>query len=300
MFPLLSGARVFVSRVALRHARLLTTSRLVHRLHNLLRKYTKSQEEKPLGIAVFGSPGAGKNYGITQLAESIFKETRKSLQKVECNLAQFGKPEELYQKLLEARSIAQGGNIPMVVLDEFDVKIEQEEFGWCKYLLSVLQDGKFQVNNIVYDIGKAFIVCAGGLNESFKEFELKSQHNEAVKAKIPDFIGRLRGHVNIKGPNPYFPHPSDDPKTQTMIEGLNKAIGGITLSDIEITTKTEKTTRTEKKLSHSDRKRLDPLYKVRRAVLLRDIIRQRMPSIYHEKETCNCPSFSCMEISGRA
>ena len=266
---------------------------MYRRLHNLLRKYNEDPNEKtPLGIAVFGSPGSGKSYGIKQVASSIFEDAKEGVLKlVECNLAQFQEPNELYEKLLEARNVSRSGGCTMILLDEFDVGFEDQDFGWCKYLLSVLQDGTFRVSNIVYDIGKAFIVCAGGLNESFSAFELKSKTDKSIKVKLPDFIGRLRGHVNIKGPNPYFPYPWDE-TTKDKLRELNKKLPNDNKLSIFDGTRNEhfwdeetlyKLAREGQKIfDEEDIPQLDPLYKIRRAVLLRNILKRKMPFVYHE------------------
>ena len=57
-------------------------------------------------------------------------------------------------------------------------------------------------------IGKSIFVFAGGINSTFKDFskeDFQDDNNIMQKfkeAKGPDFISRLRGYVNILGPNP--------------------------------------------------------------------------------------------------
>jgi hypothetical protein len=66
----------------------------------------------------------------------------------------------------------------------------------------------FREREIVHPIGKSIFVFAGGIYNSFAAFscdKLKGQEKELEdfkNAKGPDFVSRLRGYVNILGPNP--------------------------------------------------------------------------------------------------
>jgi hypothetical protein len=63
-----------------------------------------------------------------------------------------------------------------------------------------MQDAKFQAGSLIHAFGKAIFVFAGGTRYDFQSFE--QAHIDNRGAKAPDFISRLRGYVNIKGPNP--------------------------------------------------------------------------------------------------
>jgi len=181
-------------------------------IQNLMRKYYLDSDMKtPLGLAVFGSPGTGKSFGITELAKTVFDMAAGgNLRHFECNLSQFKHPEELSRELLDVLDVSRTpGHFPVIFLDEFDSSLNKEPFGWIKYLLALLQDGAFRYDGTLYHLGKAFIICAGGLNRSFQEFAWKSRDPQFRHTKIPDLVSRLRGHINIKGPNPYFPFPSE-------------------------------------------------------------------------------------------
>ncbi|MGA2436878.1 MAG: Ryanodine receptor Ryr, partial [Bryobacteraceae bacterium] len=63
----------------------------------------------------------------------------------------------------------------------------------------------FQSGGIQHSFGKAIFVFAGGTAASLAEFNVKKDDKHYGKfkdAKGPDFISRLRGHIDVKGPNP--------------------------------------------------------------------------------------------------
>jgi hypothetical protein len=69
-----------------------------------------------------------------------------------------------------------------------------------------MQDGAFREGDVVHPIGKAIFVFAGGTSFTFAKFSreksgMKSKQ-EFKEAKGPDFVSRLRGYVNILGPDP--------------------------------------------------------------------------------------------------
>ncbi len=163
----------------------------------LINEYCKQPSQKrPLNIAVFGTPGSGKSFGITEISKSLFPEL---IEVLEFNLSQYEKVEEMYSALHQVRDSCLHGKIPIVFWDEFDTSKGGYEFGWLRYFLMPMQDGKFQVGEISHPIGKAIFVFAGGTSINSKEFEDKKV--KYPMAKIPDFISRLKGTLNILGPN---------------------------------------------------------------------------------------------------
>src|SRR5262249_50666012 len=96
----------------------------------------------------------------------------------------------------------------LAFFDEFDVSFEQP-LGWLRFLLSPMQDGEFTESGATHPIGRAIFVFAGGTRPNFAAFtqpltlpENYPQRVEFAAAKGPDFVSRLRGHVDIMGPNP--------------------------------------------------------------------------------------------------
>ena len=67
-----------------------------------------------------------------------------------------------------------------------------------------MQDGEYTLNGRSYQIKGAVFVFAGGTASTFNEFLPAAPEEEEVfrKVKGPDFVSRLEGILNIKGPNP--------------------------------------------------------------------------------------------------
>jgi hypothetical protein len=175
-------------------------------ISNLLRQYVNDRQQvKPISIAVFGPPGAGKSFGVEEVATSIAGEQLKILK---FNLSQFTRPEELISAFHLVRDQGLNGKLPLAFFDEFDVTFEQP-LGWLRFLLSPMQDGEFTESGATHPIGRAIFVFAGGTRPNFAEFThpltLTEDDPERIAfaaAKGPDFVSRLRGHVDIMGPNP--------------------------------------------------------------------------------------------------
>jgi hypothetical protein len=168
-------------------------------IKNLICEYIASPAvSRPLSIAVFGAPGSGKSFGVNEVAESVAPGR---LQKIEFNMSQLGSVEELVAAFHKVRDVALGGKMPIVFFDEFDSGFNGR-LGWLKSFLAPMQDGAFSDGRDVHPIGRAIFVFAGGTASSYAAF-CGGEDPAAFKAvKGPDFVSRLRGFVNIKGPNP--------------------------------------------------------------------------------------------------
>ena len=178
-------------------------------ISNLIREYLHTGTPKrPLSLAIFGPPGSGKSFGVKEVAESI-AEGEFKLEKIVLNLAQLTSPDELAVQLHLVRDAVLRGKVPLVFFDEFDASVGGTPLYWLKFLLAPMQDGEFLEHGSNHPIGKSIFVFAGGTCDSFEVFTRepneKDEKSQAAKveerkrAKLNDFISRLRGYLNIRG-----------------------------------------------------------------------------------------------------
>jgi RyR domain len=168
-------------------------------IRNLVAEYAKQKKvSRPLSIAVFGTPGSGKSFGVTEMAKSLLPD---QIVTITFNLSQFDTPDELLSALHQVRDIGLSGKLPLVFWDEFDTSLGEMLLGWLRYFLAPMQDGKFQEGQISHPIGRAIFVFAGGTSSSMAEFN-KGTEEYFKSAKGPDFVSRLKGFINVMGPNP--------------------------------------------------------------------------------------------------
>lgn len=168
-------------------------------IRSLIGEYCRQgQQKKPLSIAVFGSPGSGKSFGIIQVASSLLPG---QIQVLEFNLSQFNQVKDLLDALHQVRDVGLSGKIPLVFWDEFDTPLDGKRLGWLRYFLAPMQDGRFQEGQLSHPIGRCIFVFAGGTSYSIDHFNQALPEEEFRAAKGPDFVSRLKGFVNILGPN---------------------------------------------------------------------------------------------------
>lgn len=200
----LKGATRTLGGVPLGHfGKLLTLDRQeiegFRSIQTVIDEYDRGAERRPLSIAVFGPPGSGKSFGITQIARQQFAER---VETYTFNLSQFGSHQDLLDALMRVGTANLDGKLPLVFWDEFDSAVSNEQFGWVRHFLVPMQDGAFQVRGIRHPIGRAIFVFAGGIFHRIEEFLQKARQQEGINAKLPDFESRLRGYLNVRGLNP--------------------------------------------------------------------------------------------------
>ena len=199
-----------------RFGRLVTADRdeieALRNLKRLMDAYADSRTEtRPLSLAVFGPPGAGKSFGIKQIAEAVIEDRRRAF--LEFNLSQFDDPGDLTGALHQVRDKVLEGRLPVVFWDEFD----SQDYRWLQFLLAPMQDGKFQEGQLTHPIGQCVFVFAGATSNTCEDFGPPARpssaraadrdaHRAAAAAfrlkKGPDFKSRLHGSLNVVGPNP--------------------------------------------------------------------------------------------------
>jgi len=240
----IEGAEIALQGVPLgRFGALLTVDRReiesFRSVRTLMAEYcAQEQAKRPLSIAVFGAPGSGKSFGITQVAGSLLSD---QVKKLEFNLSQLGSADELLAALHQVRDAGLAGKIPLVFWDEFDTALDGRPLGWLRYFLAPMQDGAFQEGQILHPIGRAIFVFAGGTSQRMAGFGGALSSEDFCAAKGPDFVSRLKGYVDVLGPNP---RPST--------AGVAPAA--------------------------------DPYYVVRRAILLRAILKGSAPRLFEKKD----------------
>lgn len=176
----------------------------INAIRNLIVTYLDNpKDRRPLSFAVFGPPGSGKSFAVKELAEAVAKDRAESL---EFNLSQFGPVDDLHRAFQTVRNGAAQEKIPFVFWDEFDA----EKLRWLKEFLAPMQDAVFFSGGANFSFGKAVFVFAGGTSASFEEFNRTGRYDvNFEKMKGPDFVSRLRGFIDIKGPNQAIAPPRD-------------------------------------------------------------------------------------------
>ena len=181
-------------------------------ISGLIGEYCQRPSKRPLSIAVFGPPGSGKSFAIKQIANSVLPGEIKDLT---FNLSQFGGPADLLDAFHQVRDKALTGKLPLIFWDEFDTSLQDQPLGWLRYFLAPMQDGEFQEGQLVHPIGKSIFVFAGGTSNSIEAFGVNLDEEKRRAVKLPDFISRIKGFLNVLGPNPQISGKSldsmDDP-----------------------------------------------------------------------------------------
>jgi hypothetical protein len=177
----------------------------VRSVRGIVREYVEKYRagariERPLSIGVFGPPGAGKSFAVGEIAKTLLGG---ELTKLTFNLSQFQTPSELPAAFHRVRDLVVQQRLPFVFWDEFDAPLGSNRLGWLSSFLEPMQDGVFREAGDTHPIGPAVFVFAGGTCATLAEFQTSVDPAADRAAKKLDFVSRLRGYLNILGPNPF-------------------------------------------------------------------------------------------------
>src|SRR4029077_18447383 len=170
-------------------------------IKSILNEYViRAKVSSPLSIAVFGPPGSGKSFYVTEIISSLKGNVAEP---VLVNLSQLSSPKDLAGAFKKAGEDKAEKTTKVFFFDEFDASLNESPLGWLRWFLAPMQDGKFFFEGQSISISKAIFIFAGGTAASFEEFQQKAQIDPADyrNKKVPDFISRLRGFIDIQGIN---------------------------------------------------------------------------------------------------
>lgn len=163
--------------------------------------------KRPMSIAVFGPPGSGKSTCVASLLESVNPTfTREYVGDRTINLSQVTSPSALAKHIdqkLKQGDTASGKAPKILFFDEFDAQLGDVALGWLRWFLAPMQDGMLFADGATIEFGKSILFFAGGTADSLAEFERRAKMDEREyrARKVPDFVSRLHGFIDIEGIN---------------------------------------------------------------------------------------------------
>lgn len=130
-----------------------------------------------------------------------------------------------------------------------------------------MQDGKFKAadSEDSYTVGRAIFVFAGGINPEFEKFKEEAATEKGKNAKVPDFISRLRGYLNILSINGPEVEDKSEKKPESKMRELVQAL--------------DRLIRTT-----SEAKPIEDRLLLRRAILLRSVLEKEANEIIDSKK----------------
>ncbi|MCL2105826.1 MAG: RyR domain-containing protein [Oscillospiraceae bacterium] len=170
-------------------------------IRNALENYKNGSDTQPLTIAVFGSPGSGKSFGIRQIAKNLFG--KEAVAHETFDVSQFTKPDDLAKAFRWVCDVSEQGKLPLLFLDEFDsAGLNGAALGWLKSYLAPMQEGEYYDASGKQNLPKCIIVFAGATSTTFEAFRNPDDIAFFKAQKGPDFVSRVKCVIDIAGPNP--------------------------------------------------------------------------------------------------
>jgi SLOG-like protein/ATPase family protein associated with various cellular activities (AAA) len=164
-------------------------------VRDLIKQYiARPEPARPLSLAVFGAPGSGKSFTVKQILSDL------KLSPTNVNLTQLADSRGLGEVLARASKSAEV-DPPVIFFDEFDAPRDGAPYGWLAWFLAPMQDGEFVHEGQVVQLRRALFFFAGGTASTMQQFSDFSELSEFQRAKGPDFVSRLRGFLDVNGPN---------------------------------------------------------------------------------------------------
>jgi len=174
-------------------------------LRDLIVRYVSERSSsRPLCLAIFGAPGSGKSFAVKQIrkvAEEKIKDPKLKLPLTVINLTQVSDSIDIGRVIGRIAGEQDEDTIPIIFFDEFDAPRDSAAFGWLQWFLAPMHDGEFLHEGAVIRLKKAIYVFAGGTAFTMAEFSSRAADIDFRNAKGPDFISRLRGYLDVQGPN---------------------------------------------------------------------------------------------------
>ena len=144
------------------------------------------------------APGAGKSFAVK---ETIGQKVAGGVKTLEFNLSQFNGDQRAAPPSTRSATPCSSSTCRSSSGTSSTRRSTGRELGWLRHFLAPMQDGKFRENGAFHPLGPAIFVFAGGTAASFAEFAAVRDERAEKGAKKPDFVSRLRGYVDILGPN---------------------------------------------------------------------------------------------------